>query len=216
MAPAPNRQRTSRMLITISLGLILAIIWGVAAGQWESLNFENLVITLGGFPLALLAIVSLPRQKVSQTNPQHGNKKSLLTWLFLAFLYPLVVLLWLCFEVFSITPIENFSWLTHTFLLVFNLFAALFFGPLINQLSEDWHLANQLRENFIFENGRLIPALLWWLWQLPFIFVNGAVLNQIQFPLFWLALYLLTVLVISFFLTWVKSKERREVSSTAS
>ena len=215
MPPASNRQQTRRTLIVISIGWALAVIWWAAAGQWKYISFQNVSNSLGGFPLALLAVWLISRQPVNATNPRHRNQKPLLTWLFLAFLYPLVTLLWLCFEVFGIAPMENFSWLTHPAFLAFNLVAGLVSGPLLNRISKTGHLSNQLRKAFICGDGRLIPALLWWLWQLPFIFVNGAVLNQMEFPLLWLALYLLTALVISFFITWVGSKERREVPSTA-
>lgn len=215
MPPTSNRKQTRRTLFVISLGWVIATIIWVAAGQWKSFTLQNMTVSLGGFPLALLAVVLLPRPNSSPANPRHGNPESLLTWLFLAFLYPLVTLLWLWFEVFSVAPMEDFSWLTHPALLVFNCFAVLIIGPLANRVSENVPLTKQLRKAFICGNGRFIPALLWWLWHLPFIFVNGTVLNHMQYPPCWFALYMLNVLCISFFLTWLRNKEHREVSSTA-
>ncbi|MBG0785736.1 MAG: hypothetical protein H0S79_11590 [Anaerolineaceae bacterium] len=210
MPPTSNRLPTRRTLLVISLGWLVAIIGWVAAGQWETFTLQNAVVSLGGFPLALFAVALFPK------NGPASNPKSLLTWLFLAFLYPLVTLLWLCFEVFNVAPMEDFSWLTHPALLVFNLFAVLFSGPLFKRLSETLSLSKQLRKAFTCGNGSVIPALLWWLWHLPFIFVNGAALTHMNYPPLWQTLYLLTVLAVSFFLTWGKNKERREVTSTAS
>ena len=199
----------------ICLGWVLAIFWWAAAGQWKQGSIENVFTTFGGFPLALLAVWLLSLRKNKPNGAPYSKQKSLLTWLFLAFLYPLVTLIWFSCEIFSIAPMEDFSWLTHPALLVFNLFAVLFIGPLINWMGRDRRLSKQLRKAFTCGNGSVIPAVLWWLWHLPFIFVNGAVLNHIQYSPLWFTLHLLTVLCISFILTWLTNKERREVSSTA-
>lgn len=210
-----ENQQISKILLAIGFGWVLSTIWLVAAAGWESLTFLSLIVTTAGFPLAMLIIWLLSRERIWKAFTGILNQKNLMTWILVGILYPLVTLLWISFEVMGFTPQEDFSWVTHPALLVYNLTAVLVISAMVHLTDEKARFSKQLVKIFPCGNGRLIPSLIWWLCHLPFIFVNGTAINRLDFPNFWLSLYLLTVLTVSFFISWGNDKERRDISSTA-
>lgn len=219
MLPQTRFQQSRRSLRIITFGLLLAAVWWGAAALSDSTGSatlpQSLWGALGGFLLALAAMWVISAQRNRTPHKKARVPKSIWGGPLLAMLYPLSVILWLAFDlsgqVFAVTT----QWLTGPVFLMLNLAAVLLIGPLANLTGWASSIAAWARQAFPRQGGKLFLGLIWWLWHLPFIFINGTALARLHFSGLWLALYLGTVLGISYLFTWGYDKKRRDVLSTA-
>jgi hypothetical protein len=101
--------------------------------------------------------------------------------------------------------------LIHPAVLIFNLMAVLLIGPLADLTGVKEQAVGSLKRRLPKQSGKWVLLVIWWLWHLPFIFVNGSVLARLHFSNGTLALYLVTVLGLSYLFTWGYDRKRRRV-----
>ena len=166
-------------------GFLSLIWWGLALASdplAKIHSWPSLVITIGGFILALPGLIWLKNSKPINKH----NGKTAPFWLTLSILYPLALLVLFIRRNLGSSALGWLAFLTHPAMLTINLAACLLIGPILNRFGG--HL------------NRGVVWAVWWLWQLPLIFINGSALLQYHFSNLLMFLYLATVLSLSFWL----------------
>ena len=175
-------------------GALLSLFWWGLAQANDPLAsahlWPSLTIALGGFILAAPILILLNTSKF--TEPQNGKNASI--WLTLSILYPLALLGLFVWDQLDPSATGWLTVLTHPGMLTINLTASLLIGATLNRLES--HL------------GKGLGGMIWWLWQLPLIFINGSVLLRYHFSNLLIGFYLATVLSLSFWLAWHPMKSR--------
>lgn len=203
---------------TISLLFLGSLIslgwWSLANAGNRPANFYlsvSLWVVLGGFLPALMGIVVMHRAKRAKK-----NRLRFTPWGILVFnAYPALITALYFSQLLTPQPLVNPKWFFHPVVLVFNLMAVLMIGPLGDCLGYKARVLQTIKAIFPTHQGKLIVLFSWWIWHLPFIFLNGSALSALEFSNSFLAGYLLTILVISYFLSWGYDHERRLVLFTA-
>jgi uncharacterized protein len=197
------------------LGLILSLGWwslAIAGNRPESAYLPvSLLAVMGGFLPALVIIAIMHFAK--------ANRKSRLRLKSLGILgfvaYPILITVFYFSQLLTAQPSMDLKWLFHPAILVFNLMAVLVIGPIADCLGIKARVTNTLKEKFPTNQGKLIALFTYWIWHLPLIFLNGSALSALGFSNGFLGGYLLTILMISYFLSWGYDRERRLVLFTA-
>ncbi len=215
-AQTPKRHRSLSPFLLLGVGLVLSFLWWALAllagnpGQ-ESLPL-SLLVTLGGFIPALMALLvaraarGKPKARAEQPARRTG-------WAMagLVALYPLAVVVLLAWGLFQPLSPGLTRILTHPALLIFNLMAVLLVGPVADLTGLKEQTVGSLKRRLPNQSGKGVLLVIWWLWHLPFIFVNGSVLAKLHFSDWTLALYLITVLGVSYLFSWGCDRKRRRV-----
>jgi len=173
-------------------GLLILFWWGLAMAN-DPLSkahlWPSLAIALGGLALATPILVWLNSAKPAKA--QNGPNATL--WLTLSLLYPLALLGLFVWNTLNALPAGWLAILTHPITLTINLATCLLVSALLNRHRDHSHTG--------------ISWVVWWLWHLPLIFINGSALLQFHFSTLLMFLYLATVLTLSFWLAWHSEKK---------
>jgi hypothetical protein len=214
-AQSPERHRSLSPFLILGVGWVLSILWWVLAllsgGAGQEAFPQSLLAALGGFVPALvgLLVMQAARGRVRKKPTRAAGW----TWVVagLVALYPLLVVALLVWEFFQPLSAGLMRVLTHPAMLVFNLMAVLLIGPVADLTGLKEQTVRSLKQRLPKRAGKPILLVNWWLWHLPFIFVNGSVLARLHFSNGILALYLVTVLGVSYLFTWGYDRKRRRV-----
>jgi hypothetical protein len=175
-------------------GALLSLFWWGLAQANDPLasahRWPSLVIALGGFVLATPILILLNTSKF--TKPQ--NRKSASIGLAPSILFPLALLGLFVWDQFGPSATGWLTVLAHPGMLTINLTASLLIGTILNRFGS--HL------------GKGLAWPIWWLWQLPLIFINGSVLLHYHFSNLLMFFYLATVLILSAWLFWWPMKNQ--------
>ncbi|MBG0788233.1 MAG: hypothetical protein H0S79_24355 [Anaerolineaceae bacterium] len=166
-------------------GALLSLFWwGLALANDPLASahlWPSLLIAVGGIVLATPLLVWL-----NNTKPR--SKKNAAIGLKISIIYPLAQLGLFIWQQFDPAAANWLTLLTHPVALTINLTSSLLIGALLNR--QESHLNQEL------------AMLIWWLWQLPLIFINGSALLQYHFSNLLMFFYLATVLILAFWLAW--------------
>ncbi len=209
----------SRVYLKLGLFLLLSGFWyGLALILGEThptTRLNQAGIILGGFlpamaGLLLLRCIQAARKKARRLN---------LAWIIIPGIYPLFVSGALIADLFmrlpAGLPAGLKAWMEHPLLLAFNLMAVLLVGPIADITGLKDRLIAGMKKDLPHSKEKWIGALFWWLWHIPFIFVNGTALAGLNISELLLGGYLLVTLGLSFFFTWGYDRKRRQVLLTA-
>ncbi|MFW5713835.1 MAG: hypothetical protein ACOCYU_04115, partial [Brevefilum sp.] len=189
-----TNQNANKFVLLMVAGIILSLVWwylAVTGIHSKQIDVSlSLLIVLGGFLPAAIGIVLLNAVK-----HEKGKTFKNHPWVIIAFVsYPVLIMFVYFSQIFTgqwdIPP----DWIYHPGLLIFNLMAVLLIGPIGDSLGFKAHATDYLKAKFPTNKGKLIAIFSWWVWHLPFIFLNGSALSALNFLNSFLAAYLLTIL----------------------
>lgn len=193
----------------IGAGIILSTIWWVlSVSNIDRFTLQDLIsaaVVIGGF-VPVLVIMAWIGGRVSSAKDQ-ANPPASKTWVWaiVSLIYPVAVLVGLIWTILSPVPWLSHS-LTHPIVLILNLMGVFLIGPFMSLTGlTDKFDSSQNEEG---SNPRnLILLFVWWLWHLPFIFLNGLALSKINFSTLLLSLYLASTLMLSYIITWGNDRQ---------
>ena len=189
----------------IGAGIVLSTIWWVlSVSSFEQFHMEMLesaVTALGGFVPAVIGMLWIGNRIAStKEKVPLGNRKTRI-WLILSLIYPvaaMVALIW--------NTVYPKMWLTrlitHPVILILNLMAVFLIGPVMALTGFAGKSGAPSNQEGSGKGRELVLIGVYWLWHLPFIFVNSIALSKLNFSTPLLALYLVSILLLSYFITW--------------
>jgi hypothetical protein len=205
----------SSIYLKLSFYFLLSGLWyGLAVILGEihpATRLGYAVVILGGFlPAAagLLMMKRIRRKRERSTNLS-------LAWFVLTGIYPLFISGWLITSFLIRLPAGLTAWIEHPIFLTLNLMAVLLVGPIAEITGLKDCLISRMKKDSTNQMGKWVVVFFWWLWHIPFLFVNGTALARFNLSDFMLGVYLLGILGLSFFLTWGYNQKRRQVLLTA-
>jgi hypothetical protein len=208
-------RKPKKIVFYMLINLMISLVWwylAIASNHPARPNFSlSLLIVLGGFLPASFGIAILYRlMRVKET------KLNLSLWAILAFnAYPILTTLFYFSRIMVDQPVRTMEWLNHPVFLVINLMAVLLIGPAADSFGLKTWATETLKAKSPTNLGKHIVIFIWWIWHLPFIFLNGSALRALGFSNGFLGAYLLTILMVSYLLSWGYDRKQRLVLFTA-
>jgi hypothetical protein len=210
-----HHQKSTRVVSIMVLGVFLSLVWWYLAMTGNPSTRPDLTISiisvLGGFLPAAVGIWMLKAANISKK-----MTSCISFWGMLVFIsYPGLITILFLTQTFMDHPNVAPAWFYHPGVLTFNLMAVLLIGPIADSLGLKARMSEFLKAEYSAKQGKFILIFCWWVWHLPFIFLNGSALAAMNFPNSLMAAYLVTILGVSWLLSWGYDRERRLVLFTA-
>ncbi len=204
----PYRKSTQAVLL-IAIGIIFSLVWWVLASTGDSFACPDLtrclISVLGGFLPAALGLLVLKSMK-RRINPSSEIKLGRM----LAFAsYPILVTILFLSQMMMDQPALEAAWFYHPGVLTVNLMAVLLIGPIGDRFGDKNWVTNATTEELPTNQGKIVLIFTWWAWHLPFIVINGSALVALNFPNILMAAYLLTILTISWLMSWFRFEKTK-------
>lgn len=210
-------RKPKKIVFYMLINLMISLVWwylAIASNHPARPNFSlSLLIVLGGFLPASFGIAILYRlMRVKDKETKLGFN----IWAILALTsYPNLITLFYFFRIMMDHPFRTADWFYHPAFLVLNLMAVLLIGPAADFFGLKTWATETLKAKSPTNLGKHIVIFIWWIWHLPFIFLNGSALRALGFSNGFLGAYLLTILMVSYLLSWGYDRKQRLVLFTA-
>jgi hypothetical protein len=211
-----NSQTQKRHMVSrfrfIGAGIVLSTIWWVlSVSKMEQLQLEMLesgAIAIGGFIPAVIGMLWIGSKVSTDKKQAKASSEKTWIWVILSLVYPVGIMAALIWN--TVDPIPWLTrLLTHLAILILNLTAVFLIGPFMSMSDLTEKFGTLSKRNVSGKVGELILFVAWWLWHLPFIFLNGNALSKLNFSTPLLSLYLGSILLLSYFITWGDDSDLR-------
>jgi hypothetical protein len=199
---APYR-KSSQAVILMAVGIIFSLAWWVLATIGDHSACSNitlcLISVLGGFLPAAIGLLLLKIIKWGSNLPLEVKPGRMLAFS----IYPILITFLFLLQMMMDQPILAPDWFYQPGVLMINLMAVLLIGPIGDSLGVKDRVINWTEGAFPTKGRKWLLMFTWWVWHLPFVFINGSALVALNFPNILLAAYLLTILIISWLMSWI-------------